>query len=405
VVFSLGGDSIASSMEDSVYPKLASEWGVQAARVKTTNLQNNYSNLVAGTWRTVIFASIIFGFIYLAAKKQLRKWIFAVSLIVVALIDQLPLVSKYLPEAPPPQQYYAADDITRYIKNDNGVFRVFPTPWYEHTTDSYLLYHNIQSAGGYVPNPLKRYQEFIGAGQSVMFTPSNLIQHPKFLDLLNAKYIIAPTLPEDISQYDLQTQRTIQQIRTYLSRFQPAFRGRKYTVYENQQVIPRVHLVHEYALHDESGMLEALKSETFNPFTTVLLEEDPGVPHPDITADFMPGTAVLTEYSPNRITCQVQSDNPGFLIVADNWHPDWQVFVDGEKDKMFIANHAFRAVYVQPGTHDVVFRYISAGFNTGRIISICALLFALGLLLASPEIEFGRAFFAKRGLQKTGKKT
>ncbi|MGB7055562.1 MAG: hypothetical protein WBE28_09610, partial [bacterium] len=229
IIFSLGGDSIAKSMQDSVYPKLASEWGAQTARAKISNLQNNYSDLVAGTWRTVIFAAIIFGLIYLATKRKVKSWIFAIVIIAISLFDQLTLVVKYLPEAPAPRQYYAADDITRFIKNDPSTFRVFPTPWYEHATDSYLLYHDIQSAGGYVPNPLKRYQEFIGAGQSVMFNPSNLIQYPKFLDLLNAKYIIAPTLPEDISQYDPQTQRTIQQIRTYLARFQPAVRGRRYT--------------------------------------------------------------------------------------------------------------------------------------------------------------------------------
>lgn len=379
IIFSLGGDSIAESMQDAMYPRLTSVWGAQAARAKASNLQNNYSNLVAGTWRTVIFAAIVFGLIYLAAKRRMKTWIFAIFIMAVALLDQLTLVSKYLPEAPAPQQYYAADDIIRFIKNDPGTFRVFPTPWYEHTTDSYLLYHDIQSAGGYIPNPLKRYQEFIGAGQSVMFNPGNLLQYPKFLDLLNAKYIIAPTLPEDLSQYDPQTQRTIQQIRNYLARFRPAFRGRMYTLYENEQAIPRVHLVHEYEVHDESEVLDVMKSQAYDPLHTVLLEEDPGMPHLDMREDYMPGSAQLIDYKPNEITCQVESDNPGFLVLADNWHPDWQVFVDGEKREMYVANHTFRAVHVQAGNHEVVFMYMSKGFNTGSLISVVTLILALGI--------------------------
>jgi hypothetical protein len=338
---------------------------------------------VAGTWRTVVFAALIFGLIYLATKRKIKVWIFAITLIAAALVDQLTLVSKFLPEAPPPKQYYAADDITRFLKNDPGIFRVFPTPWYEHTTDSYLLYHGIQSAGGYVPNPLKRYQEFIGAGQSVMFNPGNLLQYPKFLDLLNIKYIIAPTLPEDISQYDPQTQRTIQQIRTYLARFQPSFIGRRYTLYENRTVIPRVHFVHAYEVHDQSEILDIMKSERYDPLQTVLLEKDPGVPHLVVGDDFIPGTAQLIEYEPNRITCEVNTNKPGFLVLADNWHPDWQVFVDDEWSELLIAKHTFRAVEVPSGEHEIVFKYASGQYAAGKIITIVALVFSICLCIIS----------------------
>jgi hypothetical protein len=388
IIFSLGGDSIAKSMQDAVYPALASEWGAQTARAKISNLQHNYSDLVAGTWRTVIFAAGIFGLIHLATKRKIKAWIFAIILIAFALVDQLTLVSKYLPEAPAPQQYYAADDITRFIKEDRGVFRVFPTPWYEHATDLYLLYHDIQSAGGYIPNPLRRYQEFIGAGQSVMFTPTNLIQYPGFLDMLNAKYIIAPVLPQDVSQYDPQTQRAVQQIRAYLSRFQPAFKGRQYAVYKNQQVIPRAHIVHDYLVYEESKTLDIMKSEAFDPMHTVLLEKDPEIPHRDFGDDFMPGTARLMAYRPNEVICHVESGYPGFLVLSDNWHPDWQAFINGKRSTIYVANHTFRAVYIEPGSHEVSFKYISSGFRTGRALSIVTLLLTFGLCALGIRYKF-----------------
>ncbi len=388
LVFSLGGDSLAKSMQDAVYPELAAQWGAQAARAKVSNLASNYSNIVAGAWRTVALVAVILATIYAATKTSIKTWIFAVFMIGIALIDQLTLVSKYLPEAPAPRQYYAADDIVRFLKNDPDVFRVFPTPWYEHATDSYLLYHEIQSAGGYVPNPLKRYQEFIGAGQSVMFNPGNLLQYPKFLDMLNAKYIIAPTLPEDISQYDPQTQQVIQRIRAYLARFRPAFRGRRYTLYENQHVIPRVHLVHEYMVYDESEALETMKSPTYDPRNTVLLERDPGIPHLVMSDDYIPGKVELVEYRPNEVACTVESDHPGLLVLADNWHPDWRVFVDGKRSGLLVANHAFRAVPVQAGAHEIVFKYISTGFNSGSLISIITLLVVIGLCFINLKYRF-----------------
>jgi uncharacterized membrane protein YfhO len=216
-----------------------------------------------------------------------------------------------------------------------------------------------------------------------MFNPSNLIQYPAFIDLLNLKYIIAPTLPADVSQYDPQTQRTIEQIRLYLSRYNPVFAGPRYTVYENQSAIPRAYLVYDYEIHTETDNLNIMKSANFNSLSTVLLEEDPGVPHPETEADFIPGIAEIIKYKPNEIVCRVESAHPGFLVLTDNWHPDWQAFVDGENSKVFIANHTFRAIYVPAGNHEVVFKYISRHFSTGLILTICAAIASLCFFLFS----------------------
>jgi uncharacterized membrane protein YfhO len=65
------------------------------------------------------------------------------------------------------------------------------------------------------------------------------------------------------------------------------------------------------------------------------------------------------------------------LILTDNWHPDWKVFVDGEESILYRANYTFRAVYLSQGKHEVVFAYVSPYFNAGRIISIIAFLVAI----------------------------
>lgn len=382
LIFSLGGDALARSLQDAMKDRVFSLWGTQAARVKLSNITANYSNLVAGAWRTAVIAAICLGFLYLAKRQKIKAWVFSLFFVALALVDQLTIVSKFRPEAPAPERYYAADDVTRFIKGQPGVFRVFPTPWYEHASDLYLLYHGIQSAGGYVPNPLKRYQEFIGAGQSVMFTPTNLIEHAGFLDMLNARYLIAPVLPNDLSPYDAQTRALIEQIRTYLQRFQPVFQGRRYAVYANPHALDRIYMVHDYEVPGADDALALMKSETFEPWRTVVLEEDPGVPHLETGNGFVPARILLLAYTPNEVVCKVESEEAGFVVLADNWHPDWQVLVDGAPEELYIANHTFRAVYVPAGTHDVVFQYSSRPFETGKIVSILALIIvaALGAL-------------------------
>ncbi|UCG29636.1 MAG: YfhO family protein [candidate division WOR-3 bacterium] len=388
LVFSIGGDSLVQSMQTSMNSKLSSLWGTQAARAKLSNLRSNYPSLVGGTWRTAIFALLIAGAIYLSMKRKVKVWIFSLLLIAFALVDQLSIVSKFLPQAPAPEKYYAADDVTRFIKEDTTTFRVFPTPWYEHASDLFLLYHNLQSAGGYIPNPLKRYQEYIGAGQSVMFTPTNLVQYPSCLDMLNIKYVIAPALPVDISQYDPQVQAVITRIRVFLSRFQLVFTGRRYTVYQNQHSIPRAHLVHDYAVYEESETMNIIRSQGHDPYLSVLLEEEPEFIFSDSRDSAASDVVELLKYEPNEIICLVETESPGLLVVADNWHPDWQAFVDGKGTRVYIANHTFRAVYVSEGKHEVTMKYVSAGFIYGRIISVIALLLVVGICVIGIKFKF-----------------
>ena len=380
-----GRDSIIQSMRESLHPRFISELGPRMAEAKLAKVSANFSAFISGIWRSLVFLVIILVMVFLSMKQRIKIWIFALAAIAITLIDQLPLVAKYLPSAPAPKVYYAADDVVRFINKDRSVFRVFPTPWYDHATDLYLLYHNIQSAGGYIPNPLRRYQEFIGAGTSVMFNPLNLIQYPKFLDMLNIKYIIAPNLPEDISKYDMQTQRAIQEIRNYISRFTPGLRGRRYSVYVNDSLLPRAYIVSDYRVLEESEILDVLKTKEFDPRQFVVIEETPEVPHPE--EGFVLVEAKIAEYSANKITCIAESSYPGFLVLTDNWHPDWKVFVDGEEKKLYQANYTFRAVYLKPGKHDVVFAYISTYFNVGRIISIIAFVLSVGLCILAIRVK------------------
>jgi hypothetical protein len=379
----IGKDSIIQSMRESLGPKFVSDWNQQIAQVKLSKISENFPAFINGIFRSVAFLTFILIVIYASIKQQIKVWIFAFVAMTITLVDQLPLVAKYLPSGKSPKAYYAADDVMKSIKRDPGVFRVFPSPWYEHTTDLHLMYHGIQSAGGYIANPIQRYQNFIGAGTSVMFRPGNLIQYPKFLNMLNIKYIVAPSLPEDISRYDVKTQRTIEQIKQYLSRFSLAFRGQKFSVYLNDSLLPRAYLVPQYRVVAESEVLNVLKSPQFNPRKIVILEEDPQIALSSEEASLV--TAKIENYSANEIVCSTNSSFSGFLVLTDNWHPDWKVFVDGKKQKLYRANYIFRAVYVPAGKHEIVFKYISSYFNIGSVISIIAFILAIGFCVVAKK--------------------
>lgn len=202
--------------------------------------------------------------------------------------------------------------------------------------------------------------------------------------MLNLKYVIAPNLPEEISRYDENTQKFILNIKNYLSRFINTYQGREYSVYQNDSALPRAYIVPDYQVVKETEVLKVLASENFNPRQTVIIEENPNVPHPENSAPML--EAKILEYSANKIVCQTDCPYPGFLVLTDNWHPDWKVFVDGKREKLHRANYVFRAVYVPAGKHKIVFKYISTPFNSGKIISIITLIgvIAIWIILIKP---------------------
>ncbi|UCC12275.1 MAG: YfhO family protein [candidate division WOR-3 bacterium] len=386
IIGAVGRESVITFIQGILRSRFVAEFGEEGASAKFGALANNYSDIVSGTWRSILFLVLALGLVYVSLARKTKVWFFAIAAIAIAFIDQMPLTLKYLQSAPAPSKYYAEDDIVRFLKRDRSIFRVFPfqsqpalnTRFLYHLQDSYLFYHDIQSAGGYVTSPIQRYQEFIGAGKSVMFNPTNLFIFPKFADMLNLKYIVAPNLPEDLSRYDPQSRMIIQNIKDHLTQYRLVFQGYQFSVYQNDRVLPRAYFVPAYRVVDETQSVEVIKSQAFNPHTMVLLEEEPGVVLNESYPDTLIG-APITEYTANRIVCHIESPFPGFLVLADNWHPDWRVFVDGQARELHRANHCFRAVYVDAGMHEVIFRYISPPFNLGSIITLCAVLVAAGL--------------------------
>lgn len=361
-----------------VAPGLAnSEAGLKIAYLKK-NISSYYNSVLI----SLIIVILTFIFIYASLNQKLKISVTTLLLSTLTLIHQLPVMAKYLPAGPAPEIYYRADDIVNFLKNDRSIFRVFPFqygPRGEHDRDSYLMYHNIQSAGGYTANPIQRYQDLIGAGMSVMFNPQNLIQYPKLVDLLNLKYVIAPNLPDDISGYDANSQRIILMIKNYLSRFRPVYRGIQHTVYQNDSVLPRACIIPDYVILPPEKIIDFLKSPEFNPKEFIILEDSVTYPHPDKKMPLY--ESLIKKYSPNQIIVETDAPYPGFLLLIDNWHPDWEVYVDGKKEKLLCANYTFRAVYLTEGKHIVIFEYKSRAFVIGLIMTITTIFALLGFYI------------------------
>lgn len=328
---------------------------------------------------------------WLAGSGRLRPLAFASIAAAVMVLDigiSLNLWNGkrgYIRGVPPPHEHFAADDVVRALGSDTSLYRVLPLnyrgPGRDYSREGMLWLHNIQSVGGELPNPLQSYQDFIGSGQSVMFQAGNMVS-PNFLNLMNVKYVIGPTLPDDVARYDEQSRRVIAQLKFYFSQpwFEPVHIDPQFTVYRNRNALPRAFVVRDWqVVRNKHEVIAALLNEAFDPSRIALLYEEPGLP---VASDSAAGAAHVASYDANRIAVSASLSAPGILVLSENWLPDWCVYVDGRPARMLRAFHTLRAVALETGEHEVEFRYESKYYRLGALISLLAtILFALVALL------------------------
>jgi len=358
--------------------------------MKLKAFTENYPHFEHGIGKALLVSLAGFGLIYLFIKTKIKLAYLIIGLGIVMLIDQWVCEKRFLKTNPPPSQYYRKDDVISYLENDKSLYRVFPLQ-YQRSNDGILFLHDIQSLGGYHPNPLRRYQELIGAGESVMFTPINFIKFPKLLNIVNGKYIIGLPLPEDTTRYDAHSREAIRQLKNYYSQFTLVHRG-QYAIYKNNSCLPRAFFVNNYkVIKNKDDVLKFMENEKFDPSSLVLLEENPDFNEPDTS---IPGSNIkITDYTANRITLDIDAKTNGFLVLSENYYPRWHAYVDNKENKIYIADYTLRAIPITSGNHKVVLKYEDRSYNLGKTFNIIGDI----ILLFSFVFQF---FRRKENIQK-----
>ena len=72
----------------------------------------------------------------------------------------------------------------------------------------------------------------------------------------------------------------------------------------------------------------------------------------------------------------------GLLVLSDTYDRGWKATIDGQATPVYAANHAFRAVAVPAGAHQVDFRYEPLSFRIAVALSLVTLGAVVGVYLA-----------------------
>lgn len=122
----------------------------------------------------------------------------------------------------------------------------------------------------------------------------------------------------------------------------------------------------------------------------VILDEtaefDPG-PAPDSLPDPWPDVTVsIEDWVPGSMRAVMSRPVPedAYLVIAENYYPDWRVLIDGEPGTPVRGNGSLITVPVPAGTREVALTFESDEFDRGVMFTWLSLLITLGMIIGPP---------------------
>ncbi|MGH7894217.1 MAG: YfhO family protein [Candidatus Binatia bacterium] len=161
-------------------------------------------------------------------------------------------------------------------------------------------------------------------------------------------------------------------------RFRVVYQGPDATVYENTMSAPRAYLAERWRVMADPGFtLAALHGGRIDARSWPAVDRDDPV-QLDPRAVGAGDVRIVGETN-DTVTLHVTAPRGGLVVLADVFWPGWRVTVDGIERAVLRVNYLFRGVTVDPGEHEVRFRYVPLRLRIGAAVSgITALALVLG---------------------------
>jgi len=105
--------------------------------------------------------------------------------------------------------------------------------------------------------------------------------------------------------------------------------------------------------HDQARQI--LLNQDWDPWKEVVLEGETA--SPPLVAGAPIQAVTIKTYANEHVELLVRAGQPAWLVLLDSFYPGWQARVDQEPVPIRQANGFFRAVRLNPGSHQITFRY------------------------------------------------
>lgn len=108
------------------------------------------------------------------------------------------------------------------------------------------------------------------------------------------------------------------------------------------------------------------------------------------TAPAGPGRVISYERNWNQITAVAEAPGGGYLVISELPYPSWEATLDGARVSLVAADYLLQAVWVPPGTHQLMLNFSMASVQWGALLSGVTWLGLIGFGLGSRFLGWRR---------------
>lgn len=344
----------------------------------------NADDLRMGAIR-LLLVLLVGGAILLATQRRILKGALAAALIALAVAgDNWSILKHFAKWYPPAAITYGDDELTAAMKKTPAPFRNYdPTGTAGQGagvyTHSMLMAFRIPTLFGYHGMESKYFDALLG-GKSIW---TNQLS-PNIWDLYAIKYI---TLNQEVPQ--LPGYHKVAGPVSF-----PNLVGRNATpqglagyMYERDSTPQWVRVVPAAAKVPEEQIVPTVVDARFPVNSYVLYADSTTVQAGGVNQAAPAPTqvkAALAQWRPGAMTVKLDGMDmrTTYLLVAENWYPDWKATVDGKPAPTHRADGALLSVALPPGAREVTLTYDSTLYHQMMWVSWASALLALGLIAA-----------------------
>ncbi len=368
-IISFGENLLVKKYEEFTTTVHSLRYGIDYYMAK---IPEAYSYILRGLIVFLTFLTISTFALIIGLKRKIDIRYFKILILLIILSDLWFFGMKYI-DVKDPKEIYSERIPMEIFKEDKTLFRV--VDFTDSLPQHIAMTNQIEGLQSHDAIQIKYYRNFIvfffyhenitysGSEGFVPMNYSKTISKPNILGLLNVKYILTET-PIENDKFILRVNLTSSVYNIYL----PTSETKTVYVYENKEVLPRAFVIpNSKVIRDEGNILQEMDGITFNPKEYVILEKDINAPLVNI-GEYK--EAEIIYYSPNEIHLKTNLQNPGFLVLSENWYPGWKAYDNGVEKEIYKTDYILRSIYLEKGEHEIKFVYKPFSFRLGFWITI-----------------------------------
>jgi uncharacterized membrane protein YfhO len=161
----------------------------------------------------------------------------------------------------------------------------------------------------------------------------------------------------------------------------------KVYVFARLSPFPRAYVVYAAEqIPDDAQAISRLLDESFDLRNVALVDTPIDLP---AQAALAASHAEIVNYQDTEVIVEASADQPGLLVLGDQYHPGWRAYLDGQPVAVLRVNHVLRGVLLPSGDHQVTFRFAPASLRTGIWLSLAGvlLLIIMVTLAGHPRVK------------------